>query len=345
MASGPPGGHNVHFDPNRLVGVAGFAMTCAMRALAIVWSSLLVVSPAWAQTLSSTDREALLERLEALRASADSMVDERFRMAITAYRAASASDQAAADFHLDCIEKVDFKDQRKKNSDFREWKRKEAEKLSAPGLGLAQRLQLNWLTLTLRATSKKTDRESLLPEVQQIMDAIVRDADKLKEHQQVLNQPVNSSFYAKAYDLGGINADRWPLAPGQLGQIYDQILLPPLRKPDRVDSLRAAWTKRIQQEMALQDAWAGAPDPASKKLGTAAAMRSPAYELFVAETVPELQWQMELDLFKCGDEQAAALRILSHLEKNIGHKSARKWAEQFNLLLNPAEKTAVPPAP
>ena len=315
-------------------------MTCAMRALAIVWTSLLVISPAGAQTLSSADREALLEKLDDLRANADSRVDERFRMAIAAYRAASASDQAAAEFHLDCIEKVNFKDQRKKNSEFREWKRKEAEKLSAPGLGLALRLQLNWLALTLRAASQKADRESLLPEVQQIMDAIVRDAEKLKEHQQILNQAVNSSFYAKAYDLGNINVERWPLAPGQLGQIYDQILLPPLRKPDRVAALRAGWTKRIQQEMAIKESWTAASDPASKKIGTADALRSPAYELFLADTLPELQWQMELDLFKSGDEQAAALRILSHLEKNIGHKSARAWAAEFSKLLNPAETAA-----
>jgi hypothetical protein len=223
-----------------------------MRALAIVWGSLFVMSTAGAQTLSSADREALLERLEALRANADSKVDERFRMAIAAYRAASASDQAALDFHLDCIEKVNFKDQRRKNSDFRDWKRNEAEKLSVPGLGLALRMQLSWLTLTLRAASQKADRESLLPEVQQIMDAISRDAEKLKDHRQILNQPVNASFFAKAYDIGNINVERWPLAPGQLGQIYEQILLPPHRKPDRVTALRAGWTKRIQQEMATQ---------------------------------------------------------------------------------------------
>ena len=308
-----------------------------MRILAIIWTSLLAISPAGGQALTSADREALLEKLEAVRSSADSKVDERFRMAIAAYRNASTSDQAAADFYLDCIEKVNFKDQRRKNADFREWKRKEAEKLSAPGLGLALRLQLNWLTLTLRAASQKTDRESLLPEVQQILDAIVRDAAALKDHQQSLNPAVNSSFFAKAYDLGNINVDGWPLAPGQLGLVYEQILLPPQRKPDRLEKLRAGWTKRIQQEMALQEAWAGAEDPASKKIGTSAALRSPAYELFLVEVVPELQWKMELDLFKSGDEQGAALRMLSHLEKNIGHKSARSWAAEFSKLLNPVE--------
>lgn len=318
-------------------------MTCVMRALVMLLVPLLVTSPAGAQILSPADREALLEKLEALRANADSKVDERFRTAINAYRAASASDQAALDLHMNCIEKVNFKDQHRKNSEFRDWKRREGDKLSAPGLGLALRLQLSWLTLTLRAASEKTDRETLLPEVQQIMDAIVRDADKLKDHKEVLNQSASSSFFARAYDLGSIKVEDWPLAPGQLGQIYDQILLPPHRRPDRLAALRAGWTKRIQQEMALQESWAGAEDNGGKRIGTAAALRSPAYELFVSEVLPELQWQMELDLFRSGDEKTAALKMLAHLEKNIGHKSARAWAEEFSELLNPTKATVEPP--
>lgn len=314
-----------------------------MRALCTLLVPLLVMSPLGAQILSPPDREALLERLEALRANADSKVDERFRTAITAFRAASSSDQAALNLHMNCIEKVNFKDQHRKNSDFRDWKRREDDKLSAPGLGLALRLQLSWLTLTLRAASEKTDRETLVAEAQQIIDAIVRDADKLKDHRQILNQAVNSSFFARAYDIGSIKVEDWPLAPGQLGQVYNQILLPPHRRPDRVAALRAGWTKRIQQEMALQDSWAGGEDPSSKRIGTAAALRSPAYELFVSEVLPELQWQMELDLFRSGDQKTAALKMLAHLEKNIAHKSARAWAEAFSQLLNPTKTTAVSP--
>lgn len=314
-----------------------------MRTLCTLLVPLLVMSPVGAQILSPPDREALLERLEALRANADSKVDERFRTAITAFRAASSSDQAALNLHMNCIEKVNFKDQHRKNSDFRDWKRREDDKLSAPGLGLALRLQLSWLTLTLRAASEKTDRETLVAEAQQIIDTIVRDADKLKDHRQILNQAVNSSFFARAYDIGSIKVEDWPLAPGQLGQVYDQILLPPHRRPDRVAALRAGWTKRIQQEMALQDSWAGGEDPGSKRIGTVAALRSPAYELFVSEVLPELQWQMELDLFRSGDQKTAALKMLAHLEKNIAHKSARAWAEAFSQLLNPTKTTAVSP--
>jgi hypothetical protein len=320
-------------------------MTGSMRMPVMLVVPALALAPVCAETLSPADREALLERLEKLREDAASKVDARFRMAIAAYSAAAGSDAAAAELHLNCVEKVDFVDQRKKTADFREWKRKEAEKLSAPGRGLALRLQLRWLILTLRAASEKTDRGQLVSGVQDVVDAVVREAEKLKDHRQILNQAVTSSVFARAYDITGVAVEKWPLAPGQIGQIYEQVLLPPLRRPDRLEALRSVWIRRIQQEMAIQEFWAGENDPASRRIGTVESLRSPEYEVFIAEAVPELQWQMEMDLFKNGDEQAAAVRMLGHLEKYIGHKSAGKWGEDFRKILNPEPSAPQAAAP
>jgi hypothetical protein len=65
-------------------------------------------------------------------------------------------------------------------------------------------------------------------------------------------------------------------------------------------------------------------------------MQSPAYEKFLAETQPSLQWEMETDLFRHGDESGAAVRMLAHLEKNLSHPAAREWGKQFEALLKPA---------
>ncbi len=318
-------------------------MTPLMKIHGILMSFLFVVSPVRGELLSSADREALLEKLEALRESADSTVDQRFRLAIAAYTAAAGSDEAAIELHLKCIEKVNFQDQQKKNSDFRDWKRKQSDNLSAPGLGYALRLQLRWLILTLRASSEKVDRDSLTSSVQEIVDTIARDAERLADHQQILNQAVTSSPFARAYEIGTLKLEKWPLAPGQLGQIYEQILQPPLRSPAMLEALRASWIRRIQQEMAIAESWVGGEagangDDAPKRIGMASALRSPEYERFLVETLPTMQWQMEVDLFKSGDEQGAALRMLNHLEKYITHKSAREWAAEFARILNP-EKT------
>ena len=47
----------------------------------------------------------------------------------------------------------------------------------------------------------------------------------------------------------------------------------------------------------MLDAWSVAPRE-KQKSGT----RSPAYEKFVSETIPNLQWEAEMDFYKHGDE-------------------------------------------
>jgi hypothetical protein len=296
----------------------------------------LAAMPARAETLSSADREALLERLEGLRETVEQRTESRFRAAISAFQAAAASNEAAMEFYLKCVEKVDFEDLNRKNSDFRDWKRREADRLSSPGAGPALRIQLHWLVLTLRVASEKPDAVALARSAREVIDSIFSDAHRFSGQQQQLNQPVTSSIFARAYAITDVKVERWPLAPAQIGPIYEQVLLPPLRHPDRLEELRDAWLRRIQQETAREEHWKHSDSNAPKKIGTVAALRSPELETFLTEGVPVLQWQMETDLFRTGDESGAALRMLAHLERHISHASSREWADEFRDLLAPA---------
>jgi hypothetical protein len=76
--------------------------------------------PAFAQQLTHSNREAILEKLEAIRKQADEKVDSRFRSAISAYRSAMVSGDATMDLYLKCEELVNFSEMQKKNSDFRD---------------------------------------------------------------------------------------------------------------------------------------------------------------------------------------------------------------------------------
>jgi hypothetical protein len=304
--------------------------------------ALALLSPARAQTLSPADREALLEKLEKMREDANSKVDARFRAAIAAYTNALGSDDAAMDLHLNCIQKVDFQNQQKKESEFREWKRREADKLNAPGRGLALRLQLRWLILTLRAASPKADRDQLLPSVQEIADIIARDAERLRSQREILQQSVTSSAFARAYEITGVDVENWPMSPANIAEIYEKILLPPLRRPGQLEALRAAWVRRIQAEIAIEQSSVGNDDGGERKNGGGGQGRANDYQRFMTETVPELQWQMEIDLFSSGDQQGAAMRMLSQLEKYMNHKSARKWGDELKNILSPQQAAPSP---
>jgi len=325
-------------DSSPLAYASDYVMTQLMHISIYLLCLAVTVSEVQAGGLSDADRESLLGQLEKIRESADSKVDARFRLAIVAYRNATASDEAAFEFYLNCTEKVNFEQQRKKPAEFRDWKHKEADKLSAPSLRLALRHQLRWLLLTIEAASERADRPKLAAEAQEAVDAIFRDVDSLKGQEAVLGKPVTSTVFASVYGIDSIKGDQWALSPIHLDQVYETIIFPPLRTSSRVGELRTAWIKRIQQEAAKAEKWMPEARP-TKKIGMASALQAPEYEKFLTENQPKLQWDMEVDLFHHGDEVSASVRMLAHLEKYINHDSARQWGDEFKELLKPAAKT------
>lgn len=322
-----------------LAKVLGFAMMRVMRILAAFLCAVAIISGARSESLSSADREALLGTLEKLHETASSHVNARFRMAQAAYREAITTDQAVIDFYLKCTEKINFTDQKKKPSEFRDWKHAEKERMGDPAFKMALRCQLQWLILTLRACSENVTVESLAPDAQDIMDGIFNNADQLKTQNKTLNQAVTSTVFAKAYEVVGPEKKKWPLSPFDLDSVYKQVIFPAYRTPSKLGQLRATWIKRIKQEEIKFETWQD-PGKSDKKVGTAST-RSPEYQKFIEDVIPELLWEMEMDLFSNGDESGAAKRMLAHIEKYINHKSSRAWGDAFKNQLLP--KPVVPP--
>lgn len=304
--------------------------------LFLIAASLMV----HAEPLSNANRESLLESFEKFRQTADSVEDARFRVALAAYRLAMTSDAEAMKLYLDCLEKVQYKDQQKDSSEFREWKRKESEKLASSDLRLALRYQLRWLILTLQAASEHSDKSRLAAEAQDCVDSLFSDYEKFAGHENILSQSATSSVFAQAYEIDISNAEKWPSSPLDLGKIYKDVLLPPRRSPERVQELRAVWIKYITQEgLKLKFTPPKQREPRKGRGGnddkddSHEPGKSPEYIKFVNETQPKLEWEMEEDLFKQGDQNGAAVRMLAHLQKYISHPSNREWSETYKSLL------------
>lgn len=295
-------------------------------SLALILASLLPLAAQ--QNLTPSDREALLDELVRIRKDANAKVDARFNAASSAFRNAAGSPDAAFDLYLKCEEMVSFDEMRKKNVDFREWRRNNDNWLSDPGFHLALQQQLRWLILTLEAASEKPDRDKLGVEAAKIVDSIVAQAEDLSTQQEMLEQEVTSSIFARAYDINGLKVKSWPLSPSPLAEVYEQVLLPPLRRADMIDALKAKWKQRMIDEGFLIQAWSGRPGEKPKT-----GQQSPAFNKFVSELVPKLKWNAEIDLFKVGDEQAAAIRMLKHIEDNLTHQSAPEWSEDLANML------------
>jgi len=295
-----------------------------MKRLAAL--ALIIANPIFAEEkpLSDIDRELLLEKLKGIQSTSDSTVKGRFGVALSAFKKARESDTAAHELYLNCIEKIRFEDEARKASEFREWKKRHKDRTDSAGFRLALRHQLNWLVLSLEAAQME-DVTSLSGQGISVLEAILRDADKLKGQEKLLSSPALSSIFADAYGVNNATAPDWPESPLRIDEIYENVVLPPLRTADSLESLRKGWLKRIEHEGLLLEKWTNE--------GTAGKDRKPAFDKWLVEGRKDLMWAMEIDLFQSGDQQGSALRMLEHLKKNLTHKSAPKWISQFTRLV------------
>jgi len=299
----------------------------------------LTLGHGFAAPLTQADREALLADLEKMREAADSRVDERYSIALIAFRGAMSSNEKAFALFLSCAEKVDFIEQRKTNQEFREWKREQEAQFSSLGFRTALHHQLAWLVLTLQASSENPDRAKLASAAATSIAALFADAKELAGEVKTLEQAVTSTVFARAYKVDQVKTEKWPLSPIFIDQIFEEILLPPLRNPEHLASLREAWLRRIQLEALKREFLSGGESATN---GTSSPP-NPASVNFISEERPKLQWAMEKDLFKHGDESAAAVRMLTHIQNNLAHPSAREWGQEFKMLLAPEAPPAAKP--
>lgn len=300
-----------------------------------IWLILgLVVAPTVlrADPLTQADLEELRQRLKSIQESAQEHKDTRYKAAVDALRAALQNEDAAMDLYLKCLEQVDFIEQGKKGQDFRDWRRDNEEQLKTPAFRQALRFQLNWLALTLKAAARPEDTHKMVPEVQEALRAIFANARSLEGQGQLLSKSVLTSVYARYYKIDNLPLKNWPTAPLQISAIYEQVILPPLRKPDSIPALSAAWDARFQMESAKAEHFSDT-DAKGRKVDNGDDLLT-----FRTVTLPNLQWSKQLDLYHCGDQRGAAVRMLTHINDNMSHNNASVWIQEFTALVNPEKK-------
>ncbi|BCX47902.1 hypothetical protein HAHE_18100 [Haloferula helveola] len=304
-----------------------------IRSLAI---ATLLVPQLHAAPLSEADRQALIEQLDELKGQAGEQATTRLKAAAAAFSSAMKDEDAATELYVKCIEKVDFEMQDRDSSAFRDWKRRNKDRLDEEGHGLALRHQLRWAVLTLQAASDRTKTAELAPELLEALEAIYRDPKALSRHFNILGQPVDSTVFARAYGLSGYKIENWPMSPLQAGRDkvrvdapFQLVIFPALRQKKDFAGLREAWDRRIHFEDVTCGFWSG---------GDAEDGMSPERIAFTTDTRPMLEWEKEEDLFKQGDQQTAAVAMLTHLKNHIGHSHARDWEARFRELVEPKDE-------
>ena len=319
-------------------GVEALVRNTSMKIVSLIL--FLSFTPSLrADPLGKAEIEGLLKELETVQEGAHQQMDKRYKSALDDFQSAMQSEDAALALYLKCVEKTDFTDLQKKAQEFRDWKRSNDDRMKTPAFRQALRHQLSWLALTLRAAARPEESGKLSPEVLAAMSSLFANAHQLAGQGRLLTSPVTDSVFFKAYEIGELPLKNWPTSPLQVGEIYDVCVMPGLRKPDKIKDLAAAWDERVKYETARVEFLskpAPSSTPASKEPRTTEMIE------FIEQTLPDLKWKKEVDLYQAGDQRAAALRMLNYIKAHLGHSKAVEWIDQFKTLVNP-EKNPSPP--
>jgi len=290
--------------------------------------------------LAEPDRQAALDLLAEITGEIREARSGRHGGAAGTFHAAAASPETALEFWLKCVEKVDFEERNKDSQDFREWRRRQDRRLDDPAFALALQHQLRWLSLALRA-AESDKREELTTPAIDILNSLKANAEVLQPRRAMIEEDVFGTVFAKAYGLEGMKVRDWPGAPLPLEPVFDQAILPALREAGEVGPLRAAWLKRIEFEDFIAERM-------SRQAYDEKGPAPPDYRVFVAETMPELRWKMELDLFDSGnreDKREALPRLMEHLRQHAGHRKAGEWAATLKRRLEGPDPNEQAPPP
>ena len=268
---------------------------------------------------------------------------------------AMASNDRAFNFWLDCKKEQDFEMKGKTASDFAEWKRGQIKSTGTNDAFCAGlRLQLHFLMLTVLDSHAESaaqaaevasgavayvesltafcEKEEELAKgiIGSIMDTGVRPGEavtadnlqetlaKVKEASSALGGDVLESIFAKHLQLdGSVKAKRGGTAnAGNIDEIYDRLILPPLRKKQDAAGMGAVWTRRIDQ---------------TGRVAKATKVKE-LEEKYQEVKVPSMKFAMYQDQWGAGQQKQAAAAMMALISANPTHQDSNDWMDALKQL-------------
>jgi hypothetical protein len=327
-----------------------------------------IVENGRAQELTPDQLEEISAQLAAIRKVLSDQASSRNQNAADVFLAAAGSGKEALELYVKCYKEVNFDREGRKESDFRDWRDKQADRFREDAFIEGLRLQLRYLGLSCKAAEAE--------ELSQVFGSLIAYVDSLSQLEEMPSkeamQAINSTVFAQAYELDEQLAKNksWEQVPYNISGIYEKTILPYLRK-ESPDRLANAWDKRIEQETRVvqflekekEKQLKGSADDKRKTRDKQTerskgnggnggnVLRTHDKEFFLRDTLPSLRWGKMVDMFSYGNRPKAALDMLVFIKENIKSPKAETWMNQFADLLSkagaPREPTqpSSPPAP
>jgi hypothetical protein len=279
---------------------------------------------------------------------------------IAILKEAMSGNEKAFNFWLDCKKEQDFDMKGKTATEFSEWKRTQIKTTGTNDAACAGfRLQIHFLMLVvldshagtpaqqaevaagaaayLEALTAFCEKEENLakgimgsimntgadPNEAVTADNIQETLAKVREASSALGGDVVDSIFAKHLKLdGSVKQKNGSVSnAGNIDEIYDALILEPLRKKKDAAGIAAAWTRRIEQTARV-----------------AKATKVDEIEEEYAEVkVPAMKFSMYRDQWTAGQQKQAGAAMMALISANPTHQDSNDWMEELKRLTSSAE--------
>ncbi len=273
---------------------------------------------------------------------------------IAILKEAMSGNEKAFNFWLDCKKEQDFDMKGKTATEFSEWKRTQIKTTGTNDAACAgYRLQIHFLMLLVLDSHAETpaqqaevaagaasylesltvfcEKEENLakgimgsimntgadPNEAVTADNIQETLAKVREASSALGGDVLDSIFAKHLKLdGSVKPKSGATNAGNIDEIYDVLILEPLRKKKDSAGIAAAWTRRIEQTARV-----------------AKATKVDEIEEEYAEVkVPAMKFSMYHDQWIAGQQKQAAAAMMALISANPTHQDSNDWMEELKRL-------------
>ncbi len=323
----------------------------------------LISSPLslWSQTADAPAKPALPEvklteaqvanittQLEQLEAAILKNRGSSLGAALAALQRAMNSETDARDLYLTCYKSVHFDRKDLKDSDFTDWKTKNAPRFKDPEFLMGLRLQCEYLVLSIQAMEAK-EIASVIPNLQTFMLKELAAVEGTVKHTangavaverkdtkstksgrpqryigspqilDMLKKSIKGTEFAKAYLLDEyLKSKDWEYQPMDFNGIYRTVIFPYYRDKKPTE-LGAQWDNFTKLDFTLQEATTSESE----------------YQLFYKERFPERQWEKSNDLYSNNINPVLALAdMLKVVKENPTHPKAPEWLKSLRELVN-----------
>lgn len=293
-----------------------YRTACAFAALSLVSATTAAPQPSDAPPV---DTEAVMKALRDIQEKNETTLRSALQKAINDFRNAGALPSRAVDLYEDATKATEFAGRNLQQTQFQEWKKKQADRLRSSDLQEAAQLHLQYLALSLEH-SAKVPMEKLIPALMQYTERVYNAKEETFRHD-LMRKPINSSIFARWYGVASFlqKLKGWEMTPSNADGIWEKTILPELREAKDMRAVHY-WDQRIAR--------------ADERL--AKTRQEFAHEQFNTIERPVLLWKRAEELNGLGLRNHAINEMLAIIKKYPTHPENANWITQLTNLLKPA---------